>query len=65
DRHQRAGAGPDGLLLLRGLEELAVRRQPRPRRRGRPLLHPRQGDHLPLARPQPRRPEPRVPPERL
>ena len=32
DRHQRAGAGADGLLLLRRLEELAVRRQPRARR---------------------------------
>ena len=50
DRHQRAGPGPDGVLLLRGLEGLAVRRQARARRRGRQLLHPRQGGHLALAR---------------
>ena len=48
---QRADPGADGLLLLRRLEGLAVRRHPRPRRRGRPLLHPRQGRHHALARP--------------
>ena len=42
---------PDGLLLLRRLEGLAVRRHPHLRPRGRPLLHPRQGRHLPLAGP--------------
>ncbi len=64
-RHQRADPGADGLLLLRRLEELALRRHPRLRRRGHQLLHPRQGRHLPLARPEPRRPEPRLPAERL
>ncbi len=54
-RHQRPHPRPHGVLLLRGLEELPVRRQPRPRHRRRPLLHPRQGRHHPLARPQPRR----------
>ena len=49
DRHQRADPGADGLLLLRRLEGLAVRRPPHPRpRRGR-VLHPRQGRHDPLA----------------
>ena len=38
---------------------------PRPRHGGRALLHPRQGRHLALARPQPRRHQPRLPPERL
>ena len=56
---------PGGLLLLRGVEELAVRRHPRPRHRGRALLHPRQGGHQPVARPEPRRGQPGVPPERL
>ena len=32
---------------------------------GRALLHPRQGDHLTLAGPEPRRPQPRLPAERL
>jgi hypothetical protein len=64
-RHQRAHPGADGLLQLRRLEELAVRRQPRPRRRGRALLHPRQGHHQPLARPQPRRNRIRLPPKQI
>ncbi len=51
-RHQRADPGADGVLLVRRLEELAVRRHPRPRHRGRALLHPRQGRHLALARPE-------------
>ncbi len=49
-----------------GLEVLAVRRHPRPRRRGHPLLHPRQGRHLALARPvDPARDRPRLPAARL
>ena len=51
DRRQRAGAGPRRLLLLRRLEAVAARRHPRPRCRGRPLLHPRQGRHHPVDRP--------------
>ena len=58
DRHQRAGAGADGVLLLRRLEGLAVRRQARPRPRGRGLLHPRQGRHRALARSSRRRAAP-------
>ena len=65
DRRQRADPGADGLLLLRWLEEQPVRRHPRPRHGGRALLHPRQGRHLPLARPEPRRHRARLPPERL
>ncbi|EHI42662.1 LOW QUALITY PROTEIN: methylmalonate-semialdehyde dehydrogenase (acylating), partial [Rhodococcus opacus PD630] len=64
-RHQRPHPRPHGLLQLRRLEELPLRRHPRPRHRRRPLLHPRQGRHHPLARPQPRRPQPRIPPERI
>ncbi len=56
DRHQRPDPGPHGLLLLRRLEGLPLRRPPHPRPRGRPLLHPRQGNHCPLARHQRRRP---------
>ena len=59
--------GADGLLLLRRLEGLAVRRQARARPRRRVVLHPRQGRHLALARAAPRRRAPaitsRPPPE--
>ena len=64
-RDQRPDPGPDGVLLLRGVEEQPVRRHPRPRHGGRALLHPRQGRHLPVAGPQPRRHRARLPPERL
>ena len=43
---------PMAYYSLRRLEGLAVRRHPRARHRGRALLHPRQGRHLPLARPE-------------
>jgi malonate-semialdehyde dehydrogenase (acetylating)/methylmalonate-semialdehyde dehydrogenase len=58
---QRADPGAGVLLLVRRLEEQPLRGQPRARHRGCPLLHPRQGRHLPLARPQPRQPQPRLP----
>ena len=64
DRHgrrQRADPGADGVLLLRRLEGQPVRRHPRARHRGRPLLHPGQGRHLALARPVPRRRQPGLP----
>ncbi len=48
-----------------GWKQLAVRRHPRPRHRRRPLLHPGQGGHQPLARPQPRWRQPRLPPQRV
>ena len=49
-----------------GWKSLALRRHPRPRRRGRALLHPRQGRHHPLARPlHRRRPRARLPQEPL
>ena len=63
-RHQRADPGAGRLLLLRRLEGLAVRRHPRLRHRRRALLHPRQGRHPALARPQPRRHQPRLPHQR-
>ena len=50
-RHQRADPGAGGVLLLRRLEELAVRRHAHVRAGGRQLLHPWQGGHLALARP--------------
>ena len=56
---------PVAVLLVRRLEAVAVRRHARARRRGRALLHPHQGGHHPLARPEPRRHQPRLPPERL
>ena len=65
DRRQRADPRADGLLLVRRLEEQPVRRHPRPRHGGRALLHPRQGRHLALARPEPRRHRARLPAERL
>ena len=60
-RHQRPDPRADGLLLVRRLEELAVRRLAHLRPRGRPLLHARQGGHQPLARPAPPRRGPRLP----
>ena len=51
DRHQRPDPGADGVLQLRRLEGLAVRRPPHPRPRGREVLHAREGRHDPLARP--------------
>ncbi len=65
DRDQRPDPRADGVLLVRRLEVLAVRRHPRPRHRGRALLHPRQGRDLPLARPEPRRHQPGLPDPRL
>jgi delta 1-pyrroline-5-carboxylate dehydrogenase len=47
--HQRAGAGADGVLLVRRLEGVVVRRQAHPRSRGHQVLHPRQGGHRALA----------------
>ncbi len=49
-RHQHPDPGPDGLLLVRRVEGLAVRRPSRPRPRRGPVLNPRQGGHQPLAR---------------
>ena len=63
--HQRAHPGAHGLLLVRGLEELALRRLPRPRPRGRALLHPGQGRDQPLARPEAPRGEPGLPAEQV
>ena len=66
DRHQRPDPGADGLLLVRRLEGLALRRHPRPRHGRHPLLHPCQGRHLTLARPgTAHRRRPRVPAPRL
>ena len=64
-RHQRPRPGPGWVLLLRRLEELTLRRHPRPRHRRLQLLHPQQSHHHPLARPQPRRTQPRIPTKRL
>ena len=51
DRRQRPDPRSDGLLFLRRLEGLPVRRHPRARRGRHPVLHPGQGHHDPLARP--------------
>ena len=50
-RRQRAHPGAGGVLQLRRLEGVAVRRHPHVRPGGHPVLHPGQGRHLPLARP--------------
>ena len=58
DRHgrrQRPDPGADGVLLVRRLEAVAVRRPARARPRGRALLHAREGRHGALARPGARR----------
>jgi len=54
---------PGRLLLVRRLEGLAVRRHEGLRHAGDPLLHAREGDHLALARPEPRRHQPGLPAE--
>ncbi len=64
-RRQRADPGARGLPLLRRLEGLTVRRRQGLRPARRRLLHPREGRHRPLARPEPRRPQPGLPAERL
>ncbi len=48
---ERADPGAGGLLLVRRLEGLAVRRQPHVRARGHQLLHEGQGRHRAMARP--------------
>jgi len=53
--------GAHGLPLLRRLEALVVRRHPRARPRGHPLLHPPQGGHRALAGARTPRQEPRLP----
>ena len=65
DRHKCADSRAHRVLQLRRLEELAVRRYPRPRHRGRALLHAWQGGHHALARPEPRWNQPRIPAEQL
>ena len=50
-RRERADPGAGGVLQLRRLEGVAVRRHPHVRAGGRQLLHARQGGHEPLARP--------------
>jgi acyl-CoA reductase-like NAD-dependent aldehyde dehydrogenase len=50
-----------GLLFLRRLEGLPVRRHPRARRGRHPVLHPGQGHHDSLARPPGRQPPPGPP----
>jgi acyl-CoA reductase-like NAD-dependent aldehyde dehydrogenase len=50
-----------GLLFLRRLEGLPVRRHPRARRGRHPVLHPGQGHHDPLAGPPGRQPPPGPP----
>ena len=58
---ERADPGAHGVLLVRRLEGVPVRGHPRARDRGRALLHPGQGGHVPLAGSEPRRGQPGVP----
>ena len=48
-RHQRADPGADGVLLVRRLEGVAVRRPAHARRRGHPVQHAHEGRHRALA----------------
>src|SRR4029077_14710237 len=50
-RRQRPDPGAGRLLLVRRLEELALRRPARLRARGDPVLHAGQGRHLAVGRP--------------
>src|SRR2546427_431871 len=47
-RHQRRGRGADGLLPIRGDEELVLRRPPSAEPRRGPVLHGEQGRHHPV-----------------
>ena len=58
--NQHPDSGPDGVLLVRRLGILALRGHARARRRGRPLLHPRQGRHESLRRSRDPRTRPRL-----
>ncbi len=58
-RHQRADSGAGRVLLVRRLEELVVRRRACVWSRRRPLLHSGESRHGPVARPEPRWPQPR------
>ena len=49
DRHQRPDPRPDGVLQLRRVEGLTLRRPARPRTRRRRVLHPGEGRHVALA----------------
>ena len=64
-RDQRPDPGPDGVLLVRRLGSVAVRRHARARRRRRALLHPGQGRDEPLRRSRDARTRPRLPSESL
>ena len=64
-RCQRPDPGSGRVLQLRGLEAVAVRRHARARRRRRALLHSEQGRHHPLARPESRRHQLGLPPQRV
>ncbi len=60
-RDQRADPGARRVLLVRRLEELALRRPPHLRPRGDRLLHPDEGGHEPLAGPEDEQGRPRLP----
>ncbi len=64
-RRQRPDPRPGELLQLRRLEGESVRRHPHVRPGGHQLLHPRQGRHVPLARPRDVDRRPRLPPKPL
>ncbi len=62
DQDQRARPRPNGLLLVRRMEGLHVRRYAHPRSRGREVLFARQGCHGPMAATEPtKRGQPRLP----
>ena len=63
--HQRPDPGAGRLLLVRRLEGVALRRLARVRARVDPLLHARQGRHVPVARPGHEHGRPRLPADAL
>ena len=63
DRHQRAHPGSGCLPLVRWLQGLDLRVVEGLRHPGLRFLHPREGDHQPLARPVTRWHQPRIPAE--
>ena len=63
--HQRPHPGACRLLLVRRVEGVALRRHARLRAGVDPLLHPRQGRHLPVARPRYEQGRPRLPADAL
>ena len=64
-RRERPDPGPRRVLLVRRLEEFALRRPAHLRPGGHRLLHPHEGGHEPLARPGDEQGRPRLPADQV